>query len=131
MFMKKIPQIFVGLVAVSVISMQLQGGARESVKPMSTDVHVAWLSERIKEAKSVKPGMSRMDLLKVFEVEAGLQAMLPTRYALKSCPMMKVDVTFDGAGKRSPEKRPVPVQADAEMTILTISPIYVDYVIAD
>lgn len=39
--------------------------------------------------------MSRADLLKLFEMDGGLQLMLPERYVLKSCTMIKVDIKFD------------------------------------
>ncbi len=126
--MRSILKLMVAVLISAVIT-QPQIYGRESVKPMDNNVHIAWLSDRIKEAKSIKPGMSRRALLKVFDVEAGLQSMLPTRYCLRSCPLMKVDVTFDGAGKHVPAKRPV--QDDADLTILTVSPIYVDYSIVD
>lgn len=61
----------------------------------SEQSHRQWLEERYKEAASIKEGMTRADLLKLFAMDGGLQRMLPDRYILKSCSMIKVDVEFD------------------------------------
>lgn len=58
--------------------------------------HDLWLQERYFEATSVKNGMTRADLLKVFRMDGGLQRHLPTRYVLKSSDFIKVDVEFEG-----------------------------------
>jgi len=47
------------------------------------------------EATSIKEGMTRADLLKVFTMDGGLQLLLPTRYVLKNSNLIKVDVEFD------------------------------------
>jgi hypothetical protein len=70
--------------------------------------HDEWLRERYFEATSIKEGMTRADLIKVFGMDGGLQpAGVPTRYVLKSSNMIKVDVEFElpeGAkGKIVPE----------------------------
>lgn len=54
-----------------------------------------WLHQRYIEATSIKEGMTRADLLKVFEMDGGIQLMLPTRYVLKNSNLIKVDVEFD------------------------------------
>jgi hypothetical protein len=57
--------------------------------------HHAWLGERVKEAKSIKVGMTQADLLKVFSPDGGLQPIPPTRYRLRSCDLIRIDVSFD------------------------------------
>ena len=87
------------------------------------DGHRKWLSDRIIEAHSIQPGMSRAQLLKVFDVEGGLQSIPATRYVLKSCPMIKIDVTFKpGVAGRS---------ISVTEPIATVSKVYLDHVIAD
>ena len=74
--------------------------------------HRQWLEERYKEAISIKEGMTFADLFKSFEPDGGLQLMLPERYVLRSCSMIKVDVQFDlpeGGG----HKRTADVSEDA------------------
>ena len=65
-------------------------------RPAQTEQsHTMWLEERYVEATTVKEGMTRADLVKLFGVDGGLQKLLPGRYVLKSCSMIKVDVEFD------------------------------------
>ncbi len=60
------------------------------------EAHRQWLEARYAEATSIKAGMTRADLLKLFEMDGGLQPLhIPERYTLKSCGMIKVDVKFD------------------------------------
>jgi hypothetical protein len=73
--------------------------------------------------------MSRTALLTKFEPEAGLQAMLPTRYVHKNCALVKIDITFDAAGKTTLSKRPI--GSDADLAIKTVSRPYVDLAICD
>jgi hypothetical protein len=79
--------------------------------------HQKWLSDRIDEAHKIKPAMTEADLLKVFDMEGGLQSKPASRYVLKSCPMIKINVTFKTVKN--------------ELVIATISPIYIDHVITD
>ncbi len=83
-----------------------------------------WLEQRIREAKVIRPGMSRSELLKICDVEGGLQAIPATRYVLKTCPLIKVDVEFD-AKASDPKKK------DSEMKITKVSRLYLDFTIAD
>lgn len=90
---------------------------------LADENHQKWLSERIIEAKSIKPGMSRSQLLKVFDIEGGLQAIPATRYVLKSCPMIKIDVSFKpGVANRT---------SGVSESIATVSKVYLDQVISD
>jgi len=60
--------------------------------------HQAWLHQRVKQAKTIKVGMTQADLLKVFSPAGGLQPIPATRYRLKSCSLIRVDVAFDKKG---------------------------------
>ena len=73
--------------------------------PKSDRSHDQWLQERYFEATSIKEGMTRADLVKLFRMDGGLQPFLPTRYVLKSSSFIKVDVEFDvpEGGKVLPE----------------------------
>jgi hypothetical protein len=67
--------------------------------------HDQWLKERYWEATSIKEGMTRADLVKVFRIDGGLQRLLPTRYVLKRSSFIKVDVEFEvpSSGRIVPE----------------------------
>ena len=84
--------------------------------------HYKWLVERMQEADSVSVGMSRADLLKVFEPDGGLNRIPPVRYVLRSCPLIKVDVQFEISRERYLSQRP----ADTELKITAISKPYLE-----
>jgi hypothetical protein len=74
----------------------LTGSALLQTAPQQDEqAHKQWLAERYKEAASIKEGMTFAELYKSFEPDGGLQLMLPERYVLRSCSMIKVDVQFD------------------------------------
>ena len=52
-------------------------------------------SDKYSEATSIKAGMTRADLIKLFEVDGGIQSLLANRYVLKSSNIIKVDVEFE------------------------------------
>jgi len=60
--------------------------------------HTKWLAQSLREIQTIKPGMSRGDLLKVFQEEGGLSNRTTQRYAYRDCPYIKVDVRFEAVG---------------------------------
>src|SRR6266550_2871023 len=69
---------------------------------------IAWIA-------TIKPGMTRSDLLRVFTTEGGLSTRTHRTYVLKQCPTIKVDVEFSISGN------------EAEDKITQISRPYLDY----
>jgi len=88
--------------------------------------HQQWLEERFKEATSIKKGMTRADLLKLFEEDGGLQTIPAGRYVLKSCRLIQVEVKFDT--KYGVNYKPTP---DEKLKILEISKPYLERMAAD
>jgi hypothetical protein len=64
----------------------------------STD-HRAWVAETLKRIQTVKPGMTREDLLKVFTTEGGLSTGLRRTFVSRDCPYFKIDVQFQAVGR--------------------------------
>ena len=64
-----------------------------------TDEHTQWIAKSLKEIESVKVGMTRVDLLKVFKEEGGISTRTWRRYAYRDCPYIKVDVEFEPVGE--------------------------------
>jgi hypothetical protein len=60
--------------------------------------HVEWLAKAMREMATIKPGMTRADLLKVFEEEGGLSTRTQRRYVYRGSIYIKVDVTFEPVG---------------------------------
>ncbi|HXJ96833.1 MAG TPA: hypothetical protein VMT20_28660 [Terriglobia bacterium] len=86
-----------------------------------------WLLDRMVEAESIKVGMSRADLLRVFMSDGGLQKMPAAAYILRSCDLIKVDVEFRFPEGTSPRNLP----PDAELTISKISKPYLELMTTD
>lgn len=76
------------------------------------DCVLAWIA-------TIKPGMTRGDLLRVFTTEGGLSTRAHRTYVLKQCRTIKVDVEFSISGN------------EAEDKITKISKPYLDYGIYD
>ena len=85
-----------------------------------------WLQDRYKEAISIKVGMSREDLLKLFMEDGGLNTIPARRYVLRSCHFIKVDVDFDTKYGRAYKEKP-----DGELKIKQISKPYLESMFSD
>ena len=88
--------------------------------------HQQWLEERYKEATSIKAGMTRADLLRVFEEDGGLQTIPAGRYVLKSCRLIQIEVKFDG--KYGVDYKPMP---DEKLKIVEVSKPYLERMAVD
>ena len=51
----------------------------------------------LESAETIKPGMTREDLLKVFTTEGGVSTRFQRTYVYKDCPYVKVRVEFEAA----------------------------------
>jgi hypothetical protein len=64
--------------------------------------HEVWLAHLMEKMETIKPGMTRWDVLKVFRAEGGVPAPMPTptglqrsRFVSQDCPYFKIDVEFE------------------------------------
>src|ERR1700680_1869213 len=73
--------------------------ARSQAGEASSQDHVMWVADVLKRMQTIKPGMTRVDLLKVFTTEGGLSTGLQRTYVSRDCPMFKVDVQFKAVGR--------------------------------
>ena len=60
--------------------------------------HTEWIARSLKEMQTIKVGMTRADLLKVFVEEGGLSTRIWRRYVYRECLYIKVDVEFEPVG---------------------------------
>lgn len=70
--------------------------------------HSEWLAQVMKEIATIEPGMTRKDLLKVFEEEGGLSTRTQRRYVYRGSRYIKVDVTFEAVGKPEAQRAESP-----------------------
>lgn len=62
---------------------------------------VRWVSASLMDMQSIKPGMTRAELLKVFMEEGGISTRTWRRYVYRECGYIKVDVKFEAVGDKS------------------------------
>src|SRR6266481_4080015 len=69
-----------------------------SQEPCAQD-HEAWVTHALEKMETIKPGMTRADLLKVFRTEGGLPPKglqgLRRTFVSRDCPYFKVAVEFE------------------------------------
>lgn len=85
-----------------------------------------WLEERYKEATSIKTGMSRADLMKLFDEDGGFQGIPASRYVLKSCRLIQIEVKFDA--KYGVAYKPTP---NEDLKIVEVSKPYLERMALD
>ena len=62
-----------------------------------------WVARNLAAIQTIKVGMTRRDLLKLFTVEGGFYNRNSRTYVLRECPYIKVDVGFEPVGKSQRE----------------------------
>jgi hypothetical protein len=104
-----------------------------SPEPCSQD-HDAWLKQVLEKMETVRPGMTRADLLKVFRTEGGISTGLRRTFVGRDCPYIKVDVEFEAVAHPELEAGPVfqpRWPEDSRDVIVKISKPYVQFAIGD
>jgi hypothetical protein len=86
----------------------------------------AWVLKSLKRMETVKVGMTRAELLKVFGEEGGLSTRTQRTYVYKECRYFKVNVKFEAVG--NVEER---LGESPDDKIFEISKPYIDYSILD
>src|SRR6267378_8709926 len=74
---------------------------RAQGQDQSSQSHLTWVADALIRMHTIKPGMTRSDLLKVFTTEGGLSTRTHRTYVLKQCPTIKVDVEFSISGNEA------------------------------
>ena len=93
---------------------------------VNDQAHQLWLEARYKEATSIKAGMTRADLLKLFEEDGGFQSIPAGRYVLRSCQLIQIEVKFDA--KYGVDYKPMP---DENLKITDVSKPYLERMATD
>jgi hypothetical protein len=100
-------------------------------EPCSQD-HQAWIVHTLEKMETIKPGMTREELLKVFATEGGLSTELNRTFISRDCPYFKVDVEFEAVGRPNRDKdRRVTLVEDSRDIIVKVSRPYLQFGIAD
>jgi len=100
---------------------------------VSQAAHVQWVADSLIRMRTITPGMTRAELLEVFQTEGGMSTATMRTFVSKDCPYFKVDVTFRGVGPSVPvdEGRSSIQIEDAQDVIVSISRPYLQFTILD
>jgi Tfp pilus assembly protein PilV len=106
--------------------------ASRSAQQQSAQSHIAWVAEALMRMQTIKPGMTRSDLLKVFTTEGGLSTRLQRTFVSRDCLYFKVDVKFEAVGRpnRDVDGR-VTLIEDGRDVIVKISRPYLAFAVSD
>jgi hypothetical protein len=61
--------------------------------------HTAWIAAALNSMQTIKVGMTRSDLVKMFTTEGGLSTTSQRTYVFRQCPYIKVDVKFAASSR--------------------------------
>lgn len=61
--------------------------------------HAAWIADVLNHMQTIKVGMTRSDLMKVFTTEGGLSTTSQRTYVYRQCSYIKVDVKFAASSR--------------------------------
>ncbi|MBO0723003.1 MAG: hypothetical protein J2P41_19415 [Blastocatellia bacterium] len=81
------------------------------------DQHNEWIRDSLLKIETIKVGMNRGQLLKVFTTEGGLSSPLQRTYVYRECPYIKVHVKFTAVGRpeRDSEGRATSEESDEDI----------------
>src|SRR2546421_246082 len=66
--------------------------------PKRTMGHSEWVARSLGAIQTIKVGMIRRDILKLFTVEGGQSNRTSRTYVFRECPYIKIDVRFEPVG---------------------------------
>jgi hypothetical protein len=123
---------FIFLVAGALGSANALRASPQTSQPVSSQDHVTWVAQALKRIQTIKPGMTREALLKVFTTEGGLSTGLQRTFVSRDCPYFKVDVEFKVVGRpdRDDDGRVTLVEGSQDI-IVKISRPYLQFSIRD
>ncbi len=123
----------IGLLAAGLASAVpvIEGSTTREQERTSCD-HEAWVSEVLQRMETIRPGMTRKQLLTVFKTEGGLSTPLRRLFVSRDCPYFKVDVEFRAVGRpeRDEDGRVTMIEGDDDI-IRKMSRPFLQFSIAD
>ena len=119
-------KMLISVLAFGLVTLVSVAAVSPSWESRGTDEHMEWVAKSLKEIETVKVGMTRVDLLKVFKEEGGISTRTWRRYAYHDCPYIKVDVELEPVGE--PENK---VSQSPKDKIIKISKPFLEWSIMD
>ena len=82
--------VFIAIVALGAVAQS----EHHKTPPGVDQEHAAWVASVLRATQTIKAGMTRSDLVKIFTTEGGLSTSFQRTYVYRECPFIKVDVKF-------------------------------------
>ena len=86
-------------ISLTFLAVSLVAGFAVFVKPAARSqdpkTHSEWVAQSLREMETIKVGMTRADLLRVFREEGGLSTRTQRQYVYRECLYIKVAVEFE------------------------------------
>jgi hypothetical protein len=98
-----------------------------SASPQEKCDYDKWAGGSLEEMRTIKAGMTRADLLKVFAQEGGLSTRTHERFVYRHSPLIHVDVEFEAVSSPGNAEN----SASAQDKIRNISRPYLDNMVVD
>ena len=117
------------LVVISSISLLMSIiiiSARTGQTETETITHSEWVQRSLTAIETIKVGMTRQDLLKLFTVEGGISTRTSRTYVFRECPYIKVNVRFEPVG--APQDK---LKGHDQDRIISISKPYLERSVID
>jgi hypothetical protein len=84
------------------------------------------MAQSLREMETIKVGMTRADLLRVFREEGGLSTRTQRQYVYRECPYIKVAVEFERVGNAE-----APFPENGKDKIVKISQPFIEWSVVD
>jgi hypothetical protein len=81
-----------------IVGVVAQSEYRQSTQYVDRE-HTAWIADTLRAMQTIKVGMTRADLMKLFTTEGGLSTTSQRTYVYRECPYIKVDVEFAASSR--------------------------------
>lgn len=132
--MRKQAWKILALFAMTVVGVSAQESVIDARPDLRIDQeHTQWIDHVMRSIATIKPGMTREDLFRVFSEEGGISTRTQRTYVYKHCPYIKVEVDFspvDASSATDENSRSAGPESPADK-IIKISRPYLEYTIAD
>ena len=104
--------------------------SRFSAQPYHDD-RTVWVGHVLERMQTIKPGMTRAELLKVFGTEGGISSPLHRTFVSRDCPYFKVAVEFNNAKASQVDSQGRVTVEDGQDIIVNVSRPYLEFSIGD
>lgn len=86
------------IVLIVFVTLGMNFSAGSVATQRKTMSHSEWVAQTLAAIQTIKVGMTRKDLLKLFTVEGGISTRNSRTFVFRECSYIKVDVGFEPMG---------------------------------